>query len=207
MSNIKEYRIEKDDLNQYNRFKEHYPEYCDFITSFQNRFYDYDYSEMTMGADYGFYHGLVNSLVCDKPKHVVEYGPGFTTLLIDKVLSDLGYDYKFTSYENESKWYKILDDIGCNPNQCIELVDSRIVKDADDAYYFEYIHDLDKHRDVDYVIIDGPGEVYVNDIRKDNINVNLDMMEKRFNRSIRHIIDGRKKTRKFYELPFDVRSY
>ena len=180
MGTIKEYRLEKDDLTQLNRYKEHYPEYFEFIDEYQRRFYDRDDTEVTMGTDYGFYFGLTNYILENKPKHIVEYGPGFTTLLMHRIAQDLDYKLEVTSYENDTIWFDRLNEMGCNPFGTMKLAELKIEKETEGIYYCCYDHPMLDHKDVDFVLIDGPGEVIID-------------------------IDGRHETQEFYRTDYESR--
>jgi len=205
MKTVEEYRQEKDDLFQVERYKAEYPVYYSFINDFQKKFYKEDHKTVTMGADYGFYYFLTQHILHKKPKHIVEYGPGFTTVLMHRLSQDLDYDLKVTSYEDTPLWFDRLNDMKCNPFGTMKLVDLKLEKETDNFYYCYYDHSLEDHRDVDFVIIDGPGKVIINDISKTNININLDMMEKSFDREIEHMIDGRHDTNLFYNINYKQR--
>lgn len=205
MVSVKEYREEKDETFILERYKKNHPDYFHFINNFQLPFYDKDSTQVTMGADYGFYNGLTNYILENKPEYIVEYGPGFTTVLLHRIAQDLDYDLKVVSYENDPIWFDRLNKMGCNPFGTMELVDLKIQKETDDLYFCYYDHSPTAHKNVDFVIIDGPGEVIFNGLHKRNINVNVDMMEKTLDREINHIIDGRHETQDYYKLNYKQR--
>lgn len=200
--NVEYYRRDKDNKEFVEQFKLEYPAYYEYIDAAQKKFYEYDSREMTMGCSYAIYRNLVTKILRQKPKHIIEYGPGFSTLLMLRVFEDLDYTPEFTSYENDPSFYKMLVDNGFDKNNVIQLVDME-VEDAGDTYNCTYIHDLEKHKDVDFIFIDGPGHVVVNDKKKDNINMNLKVFSEYLgNRYISYFIDGRGKTQKFYREYF-----
>lgn len=206
MSTIKEYRVNKNSEDLVSKFRSKYEEYYLFMKQVHDKFDSFSSDEMTMGADYGLYFALTTILIKDKPKHIIEYGPGFTTLLMHRVLQDQDYTPEIYCYEDRPEWYDILKEHGFDPFNNIELVECKCVKETEDRFYVYYDHDLDKHKDVDFILIDGPGLFVYNGDVKDNINTNLHVMEKRFNRRIMKLIDGRKKTQKFYDIPFEERE-
>lgn len=205
MITVKKYREEKDDIIGLERYKTNYPDYFNFINNFQLKFYDKDSTLVTMGADYGFYNALTNHILHKKPKYIVEYGPGFTTVLLHRISQDLDYDLKVISYENDPIWFDRLNEINCNPFGTMELVDLKIQKETDGLYYCYYDHSPLAHKDIDFAIIDGPGEVEINGLHKRNINVNVDLMEKSLDREIERIIDGRHETQVYYRLNYKQR--
>lgn len=200
--NIEEYRKDKDNPVFIADFKSRYPTYYEYIEPLHKKFYGYDSTEITMGCSYAVYSHLLDNVLKNKPKHIIEYGPGFTTLLFLRAFKDLNYTPKFTSYENDPTFFKILVDNGFNEENVIELVDLEVV-DAGDTYHCTYLHDLDKHKDVDFVFIDGPGHVSLNDKRKPNINLNLKLLSDNLQgKKIMYMIDGRRDTQVFYQELF-----
>lgn len=202
---VAEYRFEKD--NSFNDnlkksykqiYQEKYPEYFAFIEEFQSKFYEHCSDDMTMGCDYSLYIHLTDHIFRFKPKHLIEYGPGFTTVLLHRISQDIDWGMKVFSYEDDEKWFEILKQNGFDVFGSMELV-KMSVEDRDNFYYCTYEHDLEKHREVDYVFIDGPGEVIIDDIRKDNINLNLEKLLNFTGRKIPYLIDGRHHTQQHYK--------
>lgn len=202
---LKEYRQEKDDLGQQNKLKAKYPAYFKFIKEYQEKFYAEDISIMTMGCTYDVYLDLLNEILGDKkPNHIVEYGPGFTTVFIKRILEDIDRPVKFYSYENDAKYYNYLLEKGFDIQDVVEVVDLE-VKEVQDTYHVTYNHDLEKHRDVDFVFIDGPGHITLNGKFKPNVNLNLQILSERFNKNISYTIDGRHQTQVYYRNFFSNR--
>ena len=203
---VREYRLEKD--NSFNDnfkktyrdiYKQWYPKYHEFIEDFQSSFYEMSSDDMTMGCDYSLYITLTEHIFRFKPKHFIEYGPGFTTVLLHRIAQDLNWEMKVYSYEDDERWYSILKQYGFDPFGTLQLVNMN-VEERDGFYYCTYEHDLEKHKDVDYVLIDGPGEVIRNGIRKDNINLNLEKLLSHTGRKIPYLIDGRHFTQQHYRV-------
>ncbi len=71
--------------------------------------------------------------------------------------------------------------------------------------YCTYIHDLEKHRDVDLIIIDGPGPLLVDGISRPPVTTNADIFEKTFNREIATLVEGRHFTQRFMLTPYKDR--
>ena len=205
METVEQYRAEKDDAILLNRYKREYPEYFKFIDDYQRKYYNRDITEVTMGTDYGFYYGLTNYILDKRPKHIVEYGPGFTTLLMHRIAQDLDYNLEVTSYENDPIWFDRLNEMGCNPFGTMKLATLKVEKETEDIYYCCYDHPILDHKDVDFVLIDGPGEVIIDKVHKRNINTNLHNFEVHFDKHIDRIIDGRHETQVFYRTDYESR--
>lgn len=185
-------------------FAERYPEYSTFIDNFQANYYGSAKEEVTMGGCYGYYTSICRIVLDHHPKHIIEYGPGFSTVLLHRVIQDLDYTPVVTSYESSPFWFNRLKEMNCDPFGSIQLVDLNIVKEENDIVYVEYVHDLEKHRDVDFILLDGPtNSSYEGSSR--NINLNVDRLEKAFDRRIRHTIDGRHETQQYYKVPYTER--
>ena len=205
METVEHYRLKKDNIDQLTKYKDKYPEYFEFIDEYQRRYYDRDIREVTMGVSYGFYLWLTDYILNHKPKHIVEYGPGFTTLLMHRIAQDLDYTLEVVSYENDPIWFDRANEMGCNPFGTMKLVELKIEKETEDIYYCCYDHPILNHKDVDFVLIDGPGEVSINNVTKRNINTNLHNFEVEFDRHIDRHIDGRWETREFYSMDYKSR--
>ena len=188
------------------RLKQEYPQYYSYISSIHDKFDSFPYSEMSTGVDYGFYRYLLNRILYWKPKHIIEYGPGFSTLFLHRIIQDLDWEVKVYSYEELPKWYDILNEHGFNIFGTIELVpllvDDPEPLNRESFYYVTYDHDFEKHKDVDMVIIDGPGWVVHNGVEKRNINLNLEKLYNYTGRKINYIIDGRRETQEHYRKLF-----
>ena len=207
--NLGEYRADKELSGLYlmykERFKKDYPEYYKFINEAQDKFYSSSVKDITMGVDYGFYHLMTRQIIDHECKHIIEYGPGFTTLLLHRIVQDLDYEVKVYSYEDNEKWFKSNKDNGLDPFNNIELVDMDLeIKGG--LLYCTYIHDLEKHRDVDCIIIDGPGPLSVDGISSPPVTTNADLFEKTFDREIRTLIEGRHFTQRFMHIPYKERK-
>lgn len=204
MRTVKQFRVEgeKDGTRPQNKLKNDYPELYEYMHELHSKFNRHKASTMTMGCSYGFYRDIARNIFGEKPKHLIEYGPGFTTLLLHKISEIADWDMKVYSYECDENWFKILKDNGFDPFGTMELVDLEIVE-KENIYHCTYKHDLNKHKNVDYVLIDGPGIVTVNGVRKDNINLNLDLLSSSFNKKIRYDIDGRHNTQVYYRRLFE----
>lgn len=206
--NLEEYRADKELSGLYlmykDRFKKDYPEYYKFIKQAQDKFYTSSVKDITMGVDYGFYHLMARHIIDHKCKHIVEYGPGFTTLLLHRIVQDLDYEVKVYSYEDNKDWFKSNKDNGLDPFNTLELVDMDLeIKGG--LLYCTYIHDLEKHRDVDLIIIDGPGPLLVDGISRPPVTTNADLFEKTFDREITTLVEGRHFTQRYMFTPYKDR--
>lgn len=206
---LREYRGDKElhgiYLEYYKRYKEKYPEYFNFISEAQEKFYDSSMEELTMGADYGFYLYMTDYIIDHKPKHIIEYGPGFTTLLLHRIVQDIDHKVEVYSYEDNEKWFENNKRLGFDPFGTMELVDMELeVKGG--LVYATYIHDVEKHKDVDCIIIDGPGPLEIDGVNRPSVTTNADLLEKTFDREIRTLIEGRHHTQQFMHINYKERT-
>ena len=202
---FKEYRSNYPTIN-YDDWKKRFPLYHDMMEEFHSKFDDIPKEQVSTGGTYSWYRKIALFITKFKPKHIIEYGPGFSTYLISKVIKDLDYNIKFTSYEDRPQYYNYIKEYGMDPLNVVELVDYQITV-KDDLYYFEYLHDYEKHKDVDCIFIDGPGKLTVYDKYKPNINLNLEKFIRKLNKPILHTIDGRHDTAVYYKRLYKELGY
>jgi len=187
------------------RFEKDYPEYYKFIKEAQDKLSSSSVFDTSMGVDYGFYHQMARQIIDHNCKHIIEYGPGFTTLLLHRIVQDLDYEVKIYSYEDSEIWFENNKNKGLDPFNNVELVDMDLeIKGG--LLYCTYIHDLEKHKDVDCIIIDGPGPLLVDEISRPSVTTNADLLEKTFDREIRTLIEGRHFTQQFMHIPYKERT-
>ena len=129
-----------------------------------------------------------------KPKHIVEYGSGVTTLIMSTILKDLNYGGSVISFEDNKKYYNLGKDSGFYINSDVHLVYVKI-NDNQTCYYN---HDMNLIKDVDFVLDDGP------DIAKYNCNASTNMvkLKEHFNTNFSFLIDGRIQQQRYYKSLF-----
>ena len=205
MPTFKEYRTHYDE-RRYDDWKKQFPKYHDLMEEFHEKFNDIEVTDVSTGATYGWYRKITLFITKFKPKHIIEYGPGFSTYLISNIIKDLDYKVKFTSYEDHPKYYNNVKKNGMDPLNVVELVDYQITV-KDNLYYFEYLHDYDKHKDVDCIFVDGPGRLTIYEEFKPNVNLNLEKFIFKLNKPILHAIDGRHDTGVHYQNLYKQLGY
>ena len=141
---------------------------------------------------------LTAYIIDKKPKNIIEYGSGFTTLLISTLLEDLNYGGSLITFEDSEDFYKMTESIGfyekINGDSRVELVPLKFENILDKkCCYYDY--DLNKIESVDFVLDDGP------DLLKHSANVASSMLKlkEHFNSYFEYIIDGRIGTTEFYK--------
>ena len=162
---------------------------------------------------------LTAYIIDKKPKNIIEYGSGFTTLLISTLLEDLNYGGSLVTFEDSEDFYKMTESIGfyekMNGKNRVELVPLKFESDSDikdnfnftgplsykktrfpqETKYCYYDYDLNKIESVDFVLDDGP------DLIKYNSQVASSMLKlkKHFDKPFEYLIDGRIGTTEFYK--------
>ncbi len=138
-----------------------YPEYCQYMLDLHEKYEHLDAKGPNpIGAFFKFYHkSIVKKIIDQKLKHVVEYGAGFTTLLLHKIKHTVNWDFEYYSYENVKVYLDTIKEFGFDPDNCIEYVECYCDDKSEPEWNSViYKHDLEKHRDIDLLIIDGPGK-------------------------------------------------
>lgn len=202
---VKEYRgLSKKDTIGLDRFMELYPEYCQFMVDFHAKFEDRPRNEFPMGADFSFYFEVTEKILKNKYKHVIEYGAGFTTRLLSHIKHNIDWDLQVTTYENVQYYIDLIKSNGFDPDNTIKFVD--FYYDNTKKENIVYCkHDLDIHKDVDFIIIDGPDHSFVGDTTKEGKTINgmYGILSDYLNKDIDLSIDGRQLNRSYYNLYYN----
>ena len=142
---------------------------------------------------------IILGYICKyKPKHILEYGSGESTYIINKQLEELGYGGKITSYENNQYWYNKIKTGGLDDYNSViyaecNLLEERILNKV----CVRYEHPLEHLADVDLVLLDGP------DLRAYNpcadVTINLMDLVNYTGNQIPFYVDGRRGTQQFYD--------
>lgn len=179
--------------------------YLNQITAFQKEHSEKGYNVST-GIDNEDYRLLYDYIIEHKPKHIVEYGSGYSTWFLYNVINDLNLNTKLTSYENDTVFYNyIIDNFSFLKNTVnlvdIGCVDTVVCKHrvlAQEYTSCRFLHSYKDIEEVDFVIIDGPGysgSPYCNC----EITLNWEDLSKHFKRDIKCWIDGRNCCRDYYK--------
>lgn len=131
-----------------------------------------------------------------KPKHILEYGSGESTYVINQLLKELDYGGKITSYEDDVYWYNKIKTGGLDKEESVILADVELVPErVCNKVAVRYLHSYEHLQDVDLVLIDGP------DIRKWNADTTINFLDlvNETGRQIPYFIDGRSGTKEFYD--------
>lgn len=129
-----------------------------------------------------------------KPKHIVEYGSGVTTLIMSTILKDLNYGGSVVSFEDNKKYYNLGKNSGFYINSDVHLVD--VKTNGNQTCY--YNHNMNLIKNVDFVLDDGP------DIAKYNCNASTNMvkLKEHLNTNFSFLIDGRIQQQRYYKSLF-----
>lgn len=137
------------------------------------------------------YKPAFDYIIENRPMHIVEYGGGESTYLINQLLDELNYGGKVTAYEDNPKFYNFSNKQGWNTKNSIKLVNIEVI--SPEAVIIRYIHPLKDVQDVDFFIVDGPDyDSYILDNGKRSSAIdNLHLIMTRFNKTIPFWIEGR----------------
>ena len=150
----------------------------------------------TQYVEDGKYISAIKHIVEHKPKFIVEYGGGKSTLMITELVNYLDYGGKVIGYENDESFYNQYIEMGWNKHNNIKLVDV-VQFDKGNRSYVKYNHTMKDIKGVDFVIIDGPN------LRKFEpfpySTTNLEDIVEHLGYEIFYFIDGRLGTKKYYD--------
>lgn len=133
-----------------------------------------------------------------KPKLIVEYGGGQSTVYVEMILEELGYGGRVVGFESEQKWFDNHTELGYNKNGSIRLAPIKVVDYQ--KGYLEYDHSYDDLLDVEMVILDGPDyrEYLAADGNPSNVTLNLERLVEAKGEEIPFFIDGRRGCVQYY---------
>jgi len=159
---------------------------------------------------------LTAYIIDKKPKSIIEYGSGFTTLLMSTLLEDLNYGGSLVTFEDSEDFYKMTESIGfyekMNGNNRVELVPLKFETDTEfegplshktrrfpsDKKCCYYDYDLNKIDSVDFVLDDGPDLIRYGS----QVATSMLKLKEHFNTPFEYLIDGRIGTTEFYKKLF-----
>ncbi len=204
-----------------------YPKYYDFKQSFNDGYNQLKderkhKGQGMAGCDHEDYVYFIEYINEKRPKHIVEYGSGWSTMIIDKVITDLDYGAEFISFEEDEYWYNHIKEYNFDVNDRVNLVPIEksypngkaewdvngqrlpsiklISKKLSNGPWVTYIHDFEKIEDVDWVILDGPYLHNYGDFEGDTANgtLNLELLLNKFGGPMDVWIDQRFGTQEYY---------
>ena len=153
------------------------------------------------GLDDWDYDILIDWIIKNKPKTIVEYGSGESTFIIKTLLESLDYDYNLFSFENLEQWYNKIKLSGFDVNNVVSLVEcTPLIAETPSKDYqgCRYEHSYENIPKPDLVIIDGPDLRLFDPVL--DTTINLKEMYDYYNcNDINYYIDGRGGTKSYYE--------
>tara|TARA_A100001515_G_scaffold136457_1_gene128227 strand:- start:2509 stop:3057 length:549 start_codon:yes stop_codon:yes gene_type:complete len=143
----------------------------------------------------GKYINAIKYIMENKPKVIVEYGGGKSTLMITELVNYLDYGGKVIAYESGESFYKKHIESGWNKYNNINLVEMEETIEYE-IPGIRYVHPMEDIQGVDFVIIDGPD---LHSFSSDPATTfNLMDIVNHLGYEVPYFIDGRKFTRNFY---------
>lgn len=153
------------------------------------------------GLDDWDYDILIDWIIKNKPKTIIEYGSGESTFIIKTLLESLDYDYNLFSFENLEQWYNKIKLSGFDVNNVVSLVEcTPLIAETPNKNYqgCRYEHSYENIPKPDLVIIDGPDLRLFDPVL--DTTINLKEMYDYYNcNDINYYIDGRGGTKSYYE--------
>ena len=153
------------------------------------------------GLDDWDYDILIDWIIKNKPKTIVEYGSGESTFIIQTLLESLDYDYNLFSFENIEQWYNKIKLSGFDVNNVVSLVEcTPLLTETPNKQWqgCRYEHSYENIPKPDLVIIDGPDLRLFDPVLDTTINLK-EMYDYYQCDDINYYIDGRMGTKSYYK--------
>ena len=149
-----------------------------------------------LGKD-GKYFSVLDYIIANKPKLILEYGGGQSTFIIGLLLKELNYGGKIVGFEDSKEYYDYHVAKGYNVDNNIIYTPEFVFdnKVSIKGQTFTYIHDLEPYKDVDFIILDGPDQR----VTLTDITLNLELFVDYLGKEIPYFIDGRGGTVDYYK--------
>jgi len=158
-------------------------------------------SYVPSGVGVSDYRFLIDYILTEKPKCIVEYGSGYSTWLISQLILDNNLDTTFISHENDKLYFLfILQNLKLD-RKILNFTPLRLAPEYSTEKYksVRYNDKIQNYPKVDLVITDGPSN-YEQGIKiENNVTTNyLDIVNTQKGNRPTHWIDGRNATKEFY---------
>jgi len=153
------------------------------------------------GLDDWDYDIIIDWIIKNKPKTIVEYGSGESTFIIQTLLDLMDYEYNLFSYENQKNWYDKIKETEFDKNNVVNLVECVPLVTEVAGKKFQgcrYNHSYENIPKPDLVIIDGPDLRIFDPVLDTTINLK-EMFEFYNTDTIHYYIDGRRGTKNYYK--------
>jgi hypothetical protein len=154
-----------------------------------------EYSSSGCG-DYDYLF-IIDYILTNEPKCIVEYGSGYSTWLINELINDYKLDIYLISHEDSQQYLEwILANLYV-PREVINLTPVKACPELDTDIFKvgKYNDNLEAYPEVEMVITDGPGPCQAGDF---NVTDNYRLICEYQDTKIPHWIDGRKFTKQYY---------
>tara|TARA_R110002167_G_scaffold133354_1_gene318388 strand:- start:1404 stop:1901 length:498 start_codon:yes stop_codon:yes gene_type:complete len=151
------------------------------------------------------YKPVLDYITDNHPMHIVEYGGGESTYVINQHLTNLGYGGKITAFEDNLEFFNFSKEQGWNTSNSIKLTSIERVPGNEDIV--RYTHTVEEIEGVDFFICDGPN--YRVHLKEDGsytgITDNIHYMITQLGRNIPFWIEGRHGTQRYMmELGYNM---
>jgi len=109
---------------------------------------------------------ILNFIKINRPKYVVEFGSGISTIYMAKLINDENLDVKLVSIDHDEEWAKIINGDLLNENIPMDKAHSHFVPLKDNNYTFldqsilwydtDILDEIIGKNKVEFVVVDGP---------------------------------------------------
>ena len=154
-------------------------------------------NEVISGCGDTDYLFLIDYVLTNTPKCIVEYGTGYSTWLINELIHDYKLDIYLISHEDDKTFFRwALQNLHI-PREVIHFTPCSAVPERSTGKYKvgKYNDNYEGYPDVDFIITDGPGPTPAGDF---NVTDNYRLIREYQDRKIPHWIDGRGITKDYY---------
>lgn len=177
--------------------------YLKVIEALRNRHLEEQADKTTVahvpsGVGVSDYRFLIDYILTENPKCIVEYGSGYSTWLLSQLIVDFNLDTILISHESDRQYFYFINNNLKIDRKILHHTPLRIAPEHTTEKYkaVRYLDIVKNYPKVDLVITDGPGPSPLGNF---NVTTNyLDIVNIQEGNRPYHWIDGRETTKDFF---------